>query len=482
MIDLRPVGYVVGMMVGGLGASMAIPMLVDLLYGNGHWAAFAVSSFLSVVIGASLTIACANGVGEGLTIRQTFMLVTGLFLVLPAFGALPFFLGATDSRIVDSFFESMSGFTTTGATVLTGLSLLPEGLLLWRGMLQWFGGAAIVVVTLVFLPFLRVGGMQLFRWESYDTLGNILPRAAEMARSISLIYLVLSVCCALGYSFAGMTAFDAIVHSMTTVATGGFGNYDSSFGEMGARAEYVGVAFMILASLPFIRYVQFVNGTWQPFFEDSQIRAFLLITIVIVALLGLWQFAVNGQGWEAAFRKSLFNGVSILTGTGYASEDYGRWGTFPVAIFFVVGLIGGCAGSTSCSIKVFRYQLLIAAIISQFKRIKSPHAVVMTRYGKQKVPPGVISSVLAFFVVFFASLVVISILLAMSGLDFITSASGSVSTLANIGPGLGDQIGPAGNYSQLNDFAKWVLSAAMLIGRLELISVFAILSVGFWQE
>ena len=470
------------MLVGGLGASMAIPMAVDLIYGNGHWAAFAISGLLAGVIGASLVISSANGVGEGLTIRQTFMLVTGLFVVLPVFGALPFFLGATDSRIVDSFFEAMSGFTTTGATVLTGLSSLPEGLLLWRGMLQWFGGAAIVVVALVFLPLLRVGGMQLFRWESYDTLGNILPRAAEMARSISLIYLVLTICCALGYSFAGMSTFDAIVHSMTTTATGGFSNYDSSFGGMGARAEYVGATFMILSSLPFIRYVQIVDGTFKPFFEDIQIRAFLLIAISIVALLGLWQFAIDDRNWEAAFRKSLFNGVSILTGTGYASEDYGSWGSFPVAVFILIGLIGGCAGSTTCSIKVFRYQLLLAAIIGQVKKIKSPHAVVMTRYGKQEVAPGVISSVLAFFVVFFASLALVAILLAMSGLDFITSISGSVSALANIGPGLGDQIGPAGNYSELNDFAKWVLAAAMLIGRLELISVFAIFTVGFWRE
>ena len=481
MIDLRPVGYVIGLMVAALGLAMILPMMVDIAEGRGHWPVFAESGILTVLIGGLVALACRNGVREGLTIQQTFLLTTGVWVALPIFGAFPFILGETETRIVDAVFEAMSGLTTTGSTVLAGLDTLPKGLLLWRGVMQWLGGIGIIVVAMVFLPELRVGGMQIFRSEGFDTFGKILPRATEISSRISVIYLSLTLCCILCYMLTGMNAFDATVHAMTTVATGGFANYDASFSAFGPATEYAAVGFMLIAALPFVRFVQLTAGTARPLLTDPQVRGFFLTTLALVVLLATWQFIQQEELTESVFRKSLFNTVSILTGTGYASADYMLWGAFPVAVLFFTGLIGGCAGSTSCSIKVFRYQLLFASIGAQLRRIRSPNGIFTPRYQGRTISDDVLNSVMSFFVFFVVTLGVISVALGLTGLDFTTSVSGAAAALANIGPGLGEIIGPSGNFASLNDTAKWILTVAMLIGRLELLAVYAIFTMAFWR-
>lgn len=481
MLDLRPVGYVTGLLVAVLGAMMLFPFALDVIDGNGHWPVFLESAIITVAFGGFVAVACANGRGERLNIQQTFILTTGVWVGLPIFGAIPFWLGASQADVVDAFFEAMSGLTTTGSTVFTDLEDLPRGLLLWRAILQWIGGIGIIVVAMVFLPALRVGGMQIFRSEGFDTFGKILPRATEISSRISVIYFTLTGFCALAYVAAGMNAFDALAHAMTTIATGGFSTYDTSFAAFPAAVEYVAIVFMILAALPFVRFVQLSAGSARPLFLDPQIRAFLAICVVIVAIMSMWQWNADLAGFEQGLRKSAFNSVSILTGTGYASADYMLWGTFPVVLLFFAGLIGGCAGSTSCSIKVFRYQLLFASIKAQIRRIHSPHGVFQPRYAGRTVSEDVLSSVMAFFVLFIVSLGVFAVLLGTTGLDFITSVSGAAAALANIGPGLGSEIGPAGNFSGLNHTAKWLLIAAMLIGRLELMAVYVLVTATFWR-
>ncbi len=365
--------------------------------------------------------------------------------------------------------------------ILSGLENLPRGLQLWRGLLQWLGGVGIIVVAMVFLPELRVGGMQIFRSEGFDTFGKILPRATEIASRISVIYVALTMVCALTYVVTGMNAFDATVHAMTTVATGGFANYDASFGAFGPMTEYAAVVFMLLAALPFVRFVQLTAGDAAPLFKDTQIRAFFSTAVVLVLVLTGWQMLNSNFSGEENFRKTLFNTVSLLTGTGFASADYMLWGPFPITLLFLTGLIGGCAGSTACSIKIFRYQLLFASIKVQLQRIRTPHGVFTPRYDGRAVSSDVLNSVMSFFVFFIVTMGIVSWGLAMTGLDFTTSVSGAAAALANIGPGLGDQIGPAGNFASLNDSAKWMLSIAMLIGRLELLAVYAILTVQFWR-
>ena len=481
MIDLRPVGYVIGLLVAVLGLTMLLPLLVDLAEGRGHWPVFLESSVITMLCGGLIALACANGVREGLTIQQTFLLTTGVWLTLPLFGAIPFVFGATEARFVDAFFEAMSGLTTTGSTVFSGLEELPKGLLLWRGIMQWLGGIGIIVVAMVFLPELRVGGMQIFRSEGFDTFGKILPRATEISSRISVIYIGLTLACAIAYISTGMNAFDATVHAMTTIATGGFANYDASFATFSGATEYAAVAFMMLAALPFVRFVQLTAGSAKPLFHDSQIRAFFGTAVVLVLIIVFWKMFQAGEVGEEMFRKTLFNTVSLLTGTGYASADYMIWGALPIAVLFFTGLIGGCAGSTACSIKIFRYQLLFASIRAQLYKIRSPHGVFTPRYDGRPVSEDVLGSVMSFFMFFVVTLGLLAVGLGLTGLDFTTSVSGAAAALANIGPGLGDQIGPSGNFAGLNDTAKWMLSAAMLIGRLELLAVYAILTVQFWR-
>jgi trk system potassium uptake protein TrkH len=390
-------------------------------------------------------------------------------------------LGATGAGFTDAFFEAMSGLTTTGATVFTGLDSLPKGLLLWRGILQWLGGIGIIVVAMVFLPELKVGGMQIFRSEAFETSGKVLPRAAEIASRISVIYFAMTAACIICYLVVGMDGFDAVNHALTTVSTGGFSTYDASFGAYQGPPEYVASVFMVLASLPFVRFVQLAAGTAKPLLRDSQVRTYLLINFALIVVLTWYRMAVNGDLAEHSFREAAFNVTSIITGTGYASVDYQLWGAFPVALFFFVGLIGGCAGSTCCSIKVFRYQILFASIRAQIRNIHSPHGVFTPRYEGRPIGEDVMFSVMAFFVMFVVSLGVVSVLLAMTGLDFITSVSGAATALANVGPGLGPTIGPAGNFATINDTAKWILTFAMLLGRLELMVVLVLLTPRFWR-
>ncbi len=482
MLDLRPVGYVIGLLVAALGLTMLGPLVADLVSGNGHWPIFLTSAILTVMIGSLVSIACSNGVVAGaMTLRQTFLLTSLVWLALPAFGAIPFVIGATQANVTDAFFEAMSGITTTGSTVFSGLESLPEGLLLWRGILQWLGGIGIIVMAMVFLPELKVGGMQVFRSEGFETMGKILPRAAEIASNISVIYVGLTFACSVTYIFAGMPAFDAVIHAMTTIATGGFANSDRSFMDYGAGAQYAATLFMFLAALPFVRYVQLLGGSARPLFGDSQIRAFAVLIVVCAALIVVSLTSFVGVT-ETSIRLTLFNVTSLMSGTGYASADYMQWGPFAIMMFFFIGLIGGCAGSTACSIKIFRYQILFASIRAQIRQIHAPHGVFQPRYDGRTVSDEVLNSVMAFFVAFIVSVGLVSVALSLTGLDFMTSVSGAATALANVGPGLGTQIGPAGNFEGLNTTAKWILSFAMLVGRLEMMVVLVLITRSFWRQ
>jgi trk system potassium uptake protein TrkH len=337
MFDMRPVGYV---HVLALGLTMLLPLGADLVAGNGHWGAFAEAAAITMLIGLFLTLSCANAVLGPVDPADVFP-DHGL-AVLPIFGALPFVFGAMTpegegARYVDAFFEAMSGLTTTGATAFEGLDALPVGINLWRGLLQWFGGIGIIVVAMVFLPELRVGGMQIFRSEGFDTMGKILPRATEIAARISVIYLGLTIVCGLTYTALGMPGFDALMHALTTISTGGFSNHDESFGVYKGPLEYVAVVFMILASLPFVRYIQLVAGTAKPLYRDSQVRAYLATIAIIVLALALYRVLTQDAGAELSLREALFNVTSIISGTGYSSTDYQLWGGVAVVTFFFAG-------------------------------------------------------------------------------------------------------------------------------------------------
>ena len=414
-----------------------------------------------------------------LTIRQAFLLTSLSWVVLTTFAALPFTFSKLEMSYTDSFFEAMSGITTTGATVITGLDFAPPGILLWRAVLQWLGGIGIIVMAIAVLPMLRVGGMQLFRMESSDQSEKVLPRAAQIASSIGLIYVGLTLVWAVMLWFAGMGKLEAVAHAMTTIATAGFSTADASIGHFDSAAiDWIITFGMIASALPFVLYLQAFRGQPLALLRDTQVRWFFSIVGAVIAALVVWQTFANGEPWYDALRYVSFNVVSVMTGTGYATADYDQWGTFALVMFFVVMFIGGCAGSTTCGIKIFRFQVLYAMAAAQMKTLLQPHGVFIPYYNRRPISETVGLSVLTFFFCFG----VLAMGLGLAGLDFLTAVSGAATAISNVGPGLGPIIGPSGNFATLPDSAKWMLSAGMLIGRLEVLTVLILLTPAFWKE
>lgn len=480
MTDFRPIAYVIGLLVAVLGAMMLLPMLLALAEGRDEWLVFLESSILTMFFGGLVALATANGVRGELSLQQVFLLTTGVWVVLPMFGALPLMIGATELRFVDAYFEAMSGVTTTGSTIISGLDDLPKGLLLWRGILQWLGGLGIVIVAMLFLPVMRVGGMQFFRSEGFDTLGKVLPRALDISRGLLEIYILLTMICALVYLILGMGAFDATVHALTTVSTGGFSTSDMSFGKFAGPAEWAGTLFMILASIPFIRLFQLSRGHVQPIYKDSQIRVYLFLLFLAVALVSLSQWMVNGSYDLATLRSIAFNTASFFSGTGYGSADVTVWGSMAFTVLLTVGAIGGCTGSTGCSIKVFRYQVFFAALTSQLKRVAFPHRVVTVHVDGRTVSEEVMSSVILMFSMFAATLFVVAALLSLTGLSLLEALTAAWTSVFNVGPAFGTMITSSGSLENFSDTAKWIMSIAMLLGRLELVAVIVLFLPAFW--
>jgi len=481
MPDLRPVLFVVGLMIAALGGIMFVPMFVDWAYGDDSWQAFASSGFITTLFGAIMALTNYTPKAN-LRARGAFLLTTVSWVFLSGFAALPLLLSGMNLSLTDSLFEAVSGITTTGATVLTGLDGTAKGILLWRAILQWIGGIGIIVTAMAVLPALKIGGMQIFRMESSDMSDKILPKAASLALAISLIYLSLTVMCAIGYMAVGMNSFDAISHAMTTLATGGFSTSDASMGGfMDNGADLVGIAFMLAGALPFGIYLLAVRGSLRPAFSDPQMRGFLLVIALLITTVTMYLWISSTYYGAQAMRLSAFNVVSIVTGTGYATADYNAWGPFAVAAFFAFMFIGGCAGSTACSIKIFRYQVAFEALRAYIFKMPRPNAVAPMRYGGKPLPDSVVYSVMGFFFLFFTCFAVGAILLSMIGLDPITAWSGAASALANVGPGLGEIIGPAGTYQDLPGSAKWILMSGMIIGRLEIVTALVLLTPSFWR-
>lgn len=481
MIDLRPVGYIIGLMIAVLGAAMLLSVAADLVAGDPNWQAMLKSAVLTAMFGALVALGCANGVGGSLDIRQSFLLTTSVWVALPLFGALPFMLGAPGVGFTDAFFEAMSGMTTTGTTVFTGLDDMPPGVLLWRSMLQWLGGLGIVIVALIFLPVMKVGGMQYFRSEAFDTLGKVLPRALDISRALVEVYLALTAICAVTYFALGMPAFEALNHALTTIATGGYSTSDSSFAAFPGALEYAGAVFMLLAGLPFVRYVQLVSGSARPMFQDVQVRAYLRWTGYAIGLVVAWRIVNEDTGLETILRETAFNVISLFSGTGYGSADVASWGSFPLVVVLVVGLIGACTASTGCSVKVFRYLVLIEAVKAQVRRIHSPARMVRVRLDGRPLEDEVINSVIALFTLFVLTFGLTAVILSLTGLSSRAALTAAWTSVANIGPVFGPEVGPTGAVDGFSAASKWVMIVAMLLGRLELLSVLVLLLPRFWR-
>jgi len=477
--DFRPILLVVGMLLATLGCAMILPAIVDLIDDNKDWEVFAGSGTLTLVIGIGL-YAGARGTATQLTTRQAFIMTSLAWIALSLFGALPYYLSGIVPSFTDAFFESISGLTTTGSTVISNLDTAPPGILLWRGIQQWLGGLGIIVMAVAVLPMLQIGGMQLFKIEAFDTAEKIMPRATQISGSLTLVFIVITAMCAVAYLAAGMEFSDAIIHAMTTVATGGFSTKDASLGHFDSHTiELIAVAFMILGSVPFILYVQAVRGSPRELWRNSQVRVFLVCLAVMILIA--WSLHPQREQAMPSFFHAMFNVTSIMTGTGYTTTNYSVWGPAANAFFFGIMFIGGCAGSTSCGIKIFRFQVLFETVRQHIRRIFYPHGIFVMRFNGQRLNDNVSAAVMNFVALYIMLFALTAILLNMTGLDFITALSAAGTSISNVGPGLGSQIGPSSTFKDINDTAKWIMCAAMLIGRLELFTVLVLFVPRFWR-
>lgn len=482
MFDLRPVGYVIGMVVAVLGGMMLFPMMLDLAVGNPNWTAFLQSAAICLLTGTFVALGCGGGRMRGLNLQQTFLLTVMSWVAASLFGALPLVLGAPGVGLTDALFESTSGLTTTGTTVLTGLEGLPPGVNLWRAMLQWLGGLGIVIVAMIFLPVMKVGGMQFFRSEGFDTLGKVLPRALDISSALIQVYVFLTLACALTFFALGMSGHDAVLFALTAVSTGGFAPYDASFGVYIGPPEWAAAVFMLLASMPFVRFIQIMQGQPLPLWRDPQVRAYLRWNLYAMAAVACYEIITRGAAVGSTLRETVFNIASIFSGTGYTSVDLSLWGPFPFVVLMAVGLIGGCTSSTGCSIKVFRFLILFEAVKVQVLRLVNPSAVLSVRYDSRRVDREVIDSVIVFFTLFILTFGVMAVALSLTGLSTRAALTGAWTAVANVGPVFGPEVAPSGAVTAFPPMAKWLMIFGMILGRLELLAVYVLFLRSFWRS
>ena len=481
MSNYKTVFFIIGVLQIILGIFMAIPIFSQFIFSEID-SSFITSSAITLVFGVLFVLSNLD-YEKKINLKQAFLLTTLSWLTIAIFGSLPFYFSDLNISFTDSFFESMSGLTTTGSTIISNLELAPKSVLLWRALLQWLGGIGIIVMAITLMPIMNIGGMLLFKVLNTDSSEEILPSSKEISLKLILIYFVLTFLCALAYKIFGMGYFDSLTHSMTTIATGGFSNYNESIGHFNnVKIEITAMLFIILGSLPFIAYIKFLNGNRKVFLNDSQIKTFIKLIIISILILFFYLFIKIEDFSLNDFRYISFNSISILTGTGYVTGKFDQWGSFSLFFFLILMFIGGCAGSTTCGVKIFRIQILYKFIINQLKKIIFPRGIFVIKYENNNVNDKFLASIISFIYLYILLFFLITALLSLSGLDFITSISGAATSISNVGPGLGSVIGSSGNFSTLPDFSKWILSAGMLLGRLELFAILVLFLPSFWKK
>ena len=479
MSNYKTVFFTLGILLIILGIFMLIPIIAQYLYKEIDSSFFG-ASLVTVIFGTLFFLSNLDH-EKKLNLQQAFLLTSLSWLSIAIFGSLPFVFSSINFSFTNAFFESMSGITTTGSTIISNLENMPKGILLWRAILQWLGGIGIIVMAITLMPIMNVGGMQLFKISNNDSSEKILPKSKEVALRLIYIYSGLTVLCAASYKILGMNLFDSVTHSMTTIATGGFSNYNESIGFFDSfPIEISAMIFIILGSFPFITYIKFLSGNKKIFFSDIQIKSFIKIIVISIVILTI--YLIISKSNQLDFRSIFFNVISILTGTGYVNAQFDSWGSFPIIIFMVLMFIGGCAGSTTCGIKIFRVQILYSFISNQLKKIIYPKGVFVLKYNQSSVDDKFIASIISFIYMYLVIFFILTALLSLTGLDFITSISGAATSISNVGPGLGSTIGPNGDFSSLPDVSKWILSMGMILGRLELFAILVLFLPSFWRN
>ena len=479
MSNYKTVFFTLGILQIILGVFMFIPIIFQFIYSEIDSSFFG-ASLVTIIFGILFFLSNLDH-DKKLTLQQAFLLTALSWLSIAIFGSLPFIFSDLNFSFVNAFFESMSGITTTGSTIISNLDEMPKSILLWRAILQWLGGIGIIIMAITLMPIMNVGGMQLFKISNNDSSEKILPKSKEIALRLIYIYTSLTLLCGLTYKAFGMSFFDSLTHSMTTIATGGFSNYNESIGFFNSVSiEISAMIFIILGSLPFIAYIKFISGDKKIIFNDVQIKTFFKIIIASIIILSIYLF-VSGAA-DLNLRSIFFNVISILTGTGYVNAEFDTWGSFTLILFLGLMFIGGCAGSTTCGIKIFRIQILYLFVANQLKKIIYPKGVFILKYDQNPIDNKFISSIISFIYMYLVIFFILTALSSLTGLDFVTSISGAATSISNVGPGLGSVIGPNGDFSTLPDISKWILTLGMILGRLELFAILVLFLPSFWRN
>ncbi|MDQ6995053.1 MAG: TrkH family potassium uptake protein [Mariprofundaceae bacterium] len=478
-MHFKGVFWTLGILICLFGISMMIPAAISWYYESGHSLQFMLAGGMTAGFGGLLQF--FGGRPERLSHKDGFLIVVLAWVTLSMLGAIPFWTTGTCSNLVDGLFESTSGLTTTGATILTDLEHTPPAILFWRSMQEWLGGMGIIVLAVAVMPLLGVGGMQLFRAEAPGPVKDKLTaRVTETAKALWYIYLLMTIIAALSFWVAGMTLFDAINHAMTTVAIGGFSTHDASMGYYDSLwIRGMCVLFMFLAGINFTLHFAALRKGFhlKTYFFDDEFRTYLKWLSSLIVLLGLFTLATHKGTWDEV----IFNAVAVATTTGFAVSDYAQWPPATSLLLFVAMFIGACAGSTGGGMKVVRVLLLFRQGMREIHRLIHPHAVIYVKINSQSVSPTVMQALWGFFVLYMVCFVVVAILLASTGVDMLTSLSASAACITNTGPGFGD-VGPASTYTSLPDLGKFILLFAMILGRLEIFTFFVLLVPEFWKR
>ncbi|MCW2246531.1 trk system potassium uptake protein TrkH [Azospirillum fermentarium] len=481
-ITFRPVFHIIGVLLTVLGLGMLIPALADAAVGNPDWTAFVGASAATLAVSGGMYLGTAGEI-ETISVRQTFLLTVLAWVILATFGALPFLFSSLKMDFTDAYYEAMSGLTTTGGTVIVGLDYAPPGILLWRSLLSWLGGVGIIVMAIAVLPILRVGGMQLFRTESSDKSDKPFATVADTAGGIIMTYLILTILSAVLFRVAGMNWFDAVCHAMASISTGGFSTKDSSLGFFDSHAVlWAATASIVAGAMPLTWYIRMLRNTRGFARLDRQVSAMLKILGVSIAAMTLWAWLKVGLPFWDALSHSALNVSSVITTSGFVSTDYSAWGSFAIVAFFFFFFIGGCTGSTTGSIKIFRWQVLAQSMRNQMLRMLKPRRVLVSLYNDKPLDPDVVDSVINFAFAYMASFGILALAMAALDVDFLSAASAVAAALGGAGAGLGPVVGPSGTFAPLPDAGKWLLCLAMLLGRLEVFTVLVLLIPSFWKD
>ena len=482
-MNLRNIFHILGIFVLMIGAAMLPAFALSAALHEAAWSALGLSVLVTMGTGVGMYVFVPRtGERISLTHREGFVIVTLAWVFASAFGALPFHFSGIVPTYCDAFFETMSGFTTTGASVLSNLDGTSRGILFWRALTQWLGGMGIIILSLAILPLLGVGGMQLFKAEIPSPVKDRLtPRIAETARNLWLVYIAISAAEFFLLVLGGMSAFDAACHTFTTMATGGFGNYDDSIARFNSLyIEIVIIAFMFIAGTNFALHFRLFRGDARPLFQDPEFRFYLSVTVVATAAITL-DLRSHVSTLGEALRHAAFQVVSILTTTGFVTVNFDLWPIPSKVILLLLMFIGGCAGSTGGAIKCLRIMIVVKQTFIELTRLIHPRAVLSVKIARSPVPPEIVSSIRSFFFLYIALAVAATLTLTFLGIDMLTAVSGVAATIGNVGPGMG-AVNALSNYAELPQSAKWVLSLCMLLGRLEIYTVLVLLVPDFWKK